>query len=151
MGKGPGRQEIMDKMARLASQRTRFPSTPKDAQEPSPPKHQPPKKKDRPNKRPKYQAFQENTKGDKPVLKGAGVYGKPEARPDEDSTDDEEADVGDDPNQGSGNESDDNQYKVPRGTKGDMKKALPACGTYGSITNKERQDFLLKVGHQKFL
>jgi hypothetical protein len=79
-------------------------------------------------------------------LNGAGVYKKPEDRPDEDRLDDDEEKVGDDGNQGSGDESDDNQYKVPRGMKGD-KTALLARGIYGSITEKERGDLLLKVSH----
>jgi hypothetical protein len=147
MSKRPSQEDILHTMQK---QRTRSPRTPEDAQELSPPKRRPPQKKDWPTKRPKYRAFQEHTKGQKPVLKAAGIYEKPEDRPDEDRSDDDEEEVGDDGNQGSGDESDDNQYKVPRGMKGD-KTALLARGTYGSITEKEREDLLLKVSHWKFL
>jgi hypothetical protein len=137
MSKWPSREDIVHIMSTLQKQRTRSPRTPEDAQELSPPKRRPPKKKDRPTKHPKYRAFWEHTKGQKPVLKGAGIYGKPEDRPDEDRSDDDEEEVDDDGNHGSGDEYDDNQYKVPTRMKGD-KTALLARGTYGSITEKER-------------
>jgi hypothetical protein len=150
MSKRPSREDILHTMSTLQKQRTRSPRTPEDAQKLSPPKRRPPKKKDRPTKRPKYRAFREHTNGQKPVLKGASIYGKPEDRPDEYRSDDDEEEVGNDGNQGSGDESDDNQYKVPRGMKGD-KTALLARGTYGSIAEKERGALLLKVSHWKFL
>jgi hypothetical protein len=84
-------------------------------------------------------------------LKGASIYGKPEDRPDEDRSDDDEEKVGNAGNQGSGDESGDNQYKVLRGPMKGDKTALLARGAYGSITEKEREDLLLKVSHWKFL
>jgi hypothetical protein len=108
MSKRPSREDILHTMSTLQKQRTRSPRTPEDAQELSPPKRRLPKKKDRPTKRPKYRAFQEHTKGQKSDLKGAGIYGKPEDKPDENRSDDDEEEVDDDGNQGSGDESDDN-------------------------------------------
>lgn len=97
-------------------------------------------------------SFQENN--GKKLPKGPGVYGRPEARADEDAEDDDEERLGDD-DEGpvaAGYASDENQYNVHcrRDAKPTQKGQLvgvdqPLLGTYGRMSQEEARDCEPKV------